>query len=66
MPEKLINKRNNSKNLVPFFVIQHLLLNPFNGIIKKNIYPLNMDQKFKDMLFSLGKIQSFGRKDRLA
>ena len=39
------NRKNKSKNGVPFIVTYHPLLNSFYGIIRQNLYILNMDEK---------------------
>ena len=52
------NRKNESKNRVPCVVAYHPLLNFFYGIIRKNLYLLNMDQKVKE-LFSSQPVVSF-------
>ena len=46
------NRKNKSKNGVPFIVTYHPLLNSLYGIIRKNLYLLNMDQKVKEVFSS--------------
>ena len=43
------NRKNKSKNEVPFIVTYLSLLNSLNGIIRKNLYLLNMDQRVKEV-----------------
>ena len=47
-----INRKNESKNGVPFIITYHPLLNSVYGIIRKNLYLLNMDQKVKAVFSS--------------
>ena len=53
-----INRKNESKNGVPFIITYHPLLNSVYGIIRKNLYLLNMDQKVK-AVFSSQPMVSF-------
>ena len=53
-----INRKNESKNGVPFIITYHPLLNFVYGIIRKNLYLLNMDQKVK-AVFSSQPMVSF-------
>ena len=46
------NRKNKSKNGVPFIVTYHPLLNSLYGIIRKNLYLLNMDQRVKEVFSS--------------
>ena len=46
------NRKNKSKNGVPFIVTFHPLLNSLYGIIRKNLYLLNMDQRVKEVFSS--------------
>ena len=43
------NRKNKSKNGVPFVVTYHPLLNSLYGIIRKNLCLLNIDQKVKEV-----------------
>ena len=47
-----ISRKNESKNGVPFIITYHPLLNSVYGIIRKNLYLLNMDQKVKEVFSS--------------
>ena len=49
---KETNSKNKSQNGVPFVVTYHPLLNSLYGIIRKNLYLLNMDQKVKEVFNS--------------
>ena len=49
---KETNSKNKSQYGVPFVVTCHPLLNSLYGIIRKNLYLLNMDQKVKDVFSS--------------
>ena len=49
---KKTNKKNKSKNGVPFIVTYHPLLNSLYGIIRRNLYLLNMDQRVKEVFSS--------------
>ena len=46
------NRKNKSKNGVPFTVTYHPLLNSLYGIIRKNLYLLNIDQRVKEVFSS--------------
>ena len=46
------NRKNKSQNGVPFVGSYHPLLNSLYGIIRKNLYFLNMDQKVKEVFSS--------------
>ena len=46
------SRKNKSKNGVPFVLTYHPFLNSLYGISGKNIYLLNMDQKFKEIVTS--------------
>ena len=52
------NRKNKSNNGVPFVVTYHPLLNSLYGVIRKNLYLLNIDQKVKE-LFSSQPMVSF-------
>ena len=45
---KETNSKNKSQNGVPFVVTYHPLLDSLYGIISKNLYLINMDQKVKE------------------
>ena len=47
-----ISRKNESKNGVPFIITYHPLLNSLYGIIGKNLYLPNMDQKVKEVFSS--------------
>ena len=49
---KEINSKSKSQNGVPFVVTYNPLLNSLYGIIRKNLYLLNMDQKVKEVFSS--------------
>ena len=49
---KETNKKNKSQNGVPLVVTYHPLLNSFYCIIRRNLCPLNVDQKVKDVFSS--------------
>ena len=49
---KETNSKNKSQNGVPFVVTYHPLLNSLYGIIRKNLYLFNMDQKVKEVFSS--------------
>ena len=54
------NRKNKNINGVPFVVTYHPLLNSLYGIIRENIYLLNMDQKVKEVGFrSARKLSSY-------
>ena len=46
------NRKNKSKNGVLFMVTYHPLLNSLYGIISKNLYLLDMDQRVKEVFSS--------------
>ena len=46
------NRKNKSKNGVPFIVTYHPLLNSLYRIIRKKLYLLNMDQRVKEVFSS--------------
>ena len=50
------NRKNKSKNGVPFVVTYHPLLNCLYGVIRKNIYLLDMDQKVKEVFSPQAKV----------
>ena len=49
---KETNSKNKSQNGVPFVVTYHPFLNSLYGVIRKNLYLLNMDQKVKEVFSS--------------
>ena len=49
---KETNSKNKSQNGAPFVVTYHPLLNSLYGIIRKNLYLFNMDQKVKEVFSS--------------
>ena len=49
---KETNSKNQNQNGVSFVVTYHPLLNSIYGIIRKNLYLLNMDQKVKEVFSS--------------
>ena len=49
---KETNNKNKSQNGVPLAVTYHPLLDSLSGIIRKSLYLLNMDQKFKEVFSS--------------
>ena len=59
------NRKNKSKNGVPFVVTYDSLLNSLYGIITKNLYFLNMDQKVKEV-FSSQPMVSFRSAHKLS
>ena len=46
------NRKNKSKNGVPFVVKYHPLLNSLHDIIRKNIYLLDINKKVKEVVSS--------------
>ena len=42
-------KKNKSKNVLPFVMAYHQLLNSCNGVTRKNIYLLNMVPKYQEI-----------------
>ena len=62
---KEANSKNKIQNGVPFVVTYHPLLNSLYGIIRKNLYLLNMDQKIKEV-FSSQSMVSFRNARKLS
>ena len=52
------NRKDKSKNAEPFLVTNHLFFNFLYGIIRKNLYPHNMNQKVKEVFSSQPMVSS--------